>query len=62
MRTDRGIVFGINAKYTYQGRRGCSYGMYSRGGYDFLVYGIKGIFNIIIDKRCGDMVIGERRF
>ena len=53
MRIDRGILFGKKAKYTYWGRRGCSHGMYSRGGYDFYVYGIKGLVNIVIDKRWG---------
>ena len=62
MRIDRGILFGKKAKYTYFGRRGCSHGRYSGGGYDFYVYGIKGLFNIIIDKRWGDMAVGERRF
>lgn len=62
MRTDRGILFGKKAKYTYWGCMGCSRGMYSAGGYDFFVYGIKGIFNIIINKRWGDMAIGPRRF
>ena len=51
MRIYRGILFGKKAKYTYWGRKGCSHGMYSRGGFDFYVYGIKGLFNIIIDKR-----------
>ncbi len=62
MRIDRGILFGKKAKYTYWGRKGCSHGMYSRGGFDFYVYGIKGLFNIIIDKRWGDMATVKRRF
>lgn len=61
MRVDRGIVFGKNAKWNNFGLYGCSHGMYS-GGYSFFVYGIKGLFNIIIDKRWGDMAVGERRF
>ena len=62
MRIDRGILLGKKAKYTYWGRRGSSHGMYSRGGFDFYVYGIRGLFNIIIDKRWGDMTAGKRRF
>jgi hypothetical protein len=62
MKIDRGIVFGKKAKYTYWGRRGCSVGMYSTGGYYFYVYGIKGLFNFIVDKRWGDMITPERRF
>jgi len=61
-KVDRGIVFGNKAKYNGFGKIGCSHGMYSGGGYDFYVYGIKGIFNIIIDKRWGDMATSERRF
>ena len=56
MKTYRKILFGKKAKYTYFGLRSCSHGMYSRGGYDFYVYGIKGIVNIIIDKRWGDFI------
>jgi hypothetical protein len=62
MKIDRGIVFGKKAKYTCWGRKGASVGMYSRGGYYFYVYGIKGFFNFIIDKRWGDMVTNDRRF
>ena len=62
MRIDRGILFGGKAKYTYWGLKGCSHGMYSRGGYNFYVYGIKGLFNVIIDERCGYMATGKRRF
>ena len=62
MRIDRGILFGKKAKYTYFGLKGCSHGMNSRGGYNFYVYGIKGLFNIIIDKRWGNMATGQRRF
>lgn len=62
MRIDRGVLFGKKAKYTNWGLKGCSHGMYSSGGYDFYVYGIKGLFNIIIDKRWGDYAVGKRRF
>jgi len=61
--TDWGIVFGVRAKWTNWGFKGCSHGMYADGGYDYYVYGIKGIFNIVIDKRWGDYaVVGGRRF
>ena len=56
MKVERSIVFGENAKYTYWGRKGCSHGMYSGGGYDYYVYGIKGIFNLIVDKRWGNYI------
>ena len=62
MRIYIGIVFGRKAKYNGFGLRGCSHGMYSSGGYNFYVYGIKGIFNFIIYKRWGDMAVGDRRF
>lgn len=62
MRIDRGILLGKKAKYTNWGLKGCSHGMYSSGGFDFYVYGIKGLFNIIIDKRWGDYAVGKRRF
>lgn len=61
-RIDRGIVFGKKAKYTNWGIKGYSRGMYVTGGFDFYVYGIQGLFNIIIDKRWGSMVTNERRF
>ena len=60
-RADKGIVFGKKAKHTNFGLLGRSHGMYY-GGYNFYVYGIKGVFNIIIDVRWGDMAIGKRRF
>lgn len=59
---DRGFVFGKKAKYTNWGRKGCSHGMYSSGGYNFYVYGIKGLFNFIVDVRWGDMITDRRRF
>lgn len=62
MKIDRGIVYGKKAKWTNWVLKWCSHGMYSGGGYDFYVYGIAGLFNIIIDKRWGDMESGKRRF
>lgn len=61
MRIDRAIVFGKRARYTYWGLRGCYHGNVM-GGYDYYVYGIKGVFNIIIDKRWGDMANIPPRF
>jgi len=49
------LFTGKDAKYTHWGSWGCSHGMYSRGGYDRYVYGIKGIFTLIIIKCWGDM-------
>jgi hypothetical protein len=39
---------------------GSSRSMYA-GGYDFFVYGIKGVFNLIIDRRWGAFCGGGRR-
>lgn len=62
MKIEMGFRFGRKAKWTYWGCKGCSHGMYSRGGFDFYVYGIKGIVNFIIDKRWGDMMTDRKRF
>ena len=53
MKIDRSIVFGKKAKHTYWGLIGCSHGMYSRGGYDLYIYGIKSLFNVKINKTWG---------
>lgn len=62
MKIEYGFRFGSKAKWTNWGLMGCSHGVYSRGGYDFYVYGIKGLVNFIIDKRWGDMITDEKRF
>ena len=61
MKVDRALHFGKKAKYTNWGLKGCSHGMYSGGGYDFYVYGLKGVFNYLVDKRWGDMATVKRR-
>ena len=50
------LKFGLNAKYSGFGKVGCSHGMYSRGGYDFWVYGIKGIIALEINHAWGDFI------
>lgn len=62
MRIDRRILLGKKAKYTYWGLMSCAHGMYANGGFNLYIYGIKGIFNIIIHERCVDMACGERNF
>lgn len=47
------LVFGSNSKYTYFGLRGHAKGMYS-GGFDWYVYGIKGVIGLTIYKAWGD--------
>ena len=49
----RSIFFGKKAKYSGFGLKGCSHGMYARGGYNFWVYGIKGIAAIEIKESWG---------
>lgn len=39
------VLFGSQMKYTGFGRKGCSHSMYG-GGFNFYVYGIKGLFGI----------------
>lgn len=53
MKTYRGLFLGKKSKYTHWGKRGCSHGMYSSGGFDYYIYGIKGLFNYVVDKRWG---------
>ena len=60
MKVDRAILLGEKAKYTHFGKMGTS--RYGGSGYDFFVYGVEGLFNIIIDKRWGQFAQGGRRF
>lgn len=48
------ILFGKKSRFTYFGRRGHSKGMYT-GGFDWYVYGVKGIFAITKYIAWGDM-------
>lgn len=48
------IVFGKNSKFTYFGKRGSSRGMYS-GGFNYWVYGIKGLIALTRYVAWGDM-------
>lgn len=57
IKTTRKMSFGSKAKYTNWGSRGCSRGMYSTGGFDYYVYGIKGLFAFEIMKRWGDLIV-----
>lgn len=47
------LLFGSKAKYTYWGLRGCSHGMYSSEGYNYWVYGIKGLIAFEIYEGWG---------
>jgi len=49
------IYFGKKAKYNCWGLRGCSHGLRS-GGFNFYVYGIKGIFNFTEYEAWGDFI------
>lgn len=46
------ILFGKKAKYTHFGIKG--YSRYGGCGFEYYVYGIEKLFNIIIDKRWGE--------
>lgn len=62
MRTHRALFFGNKAKYNHWGKRGCSHGMYSRGGHDYYIYGIRGLFNYVVDKQWGCYISKEIRY
>lgn len=61
MKTHRKLVFGKKAKYTYFGLRGCSHGCYL-GGYNYYIYGFKGLLNYIVDEQWGDMITDKCRY
>lgn len=47
------VVFGNKAKWTYWGLRGCSHGRLP-GGFNYWVYGIKGLIALEIKHTWGD--------
>lgn len=47
------LLFGSKAKYSGFGLKGCSHGMYSPGGYNFWVYGVKGMIAFEIYEGWG---------
>lgn len=47
------IKTGSKAKFTKWGLLGCSHGMYSDFGYNFWVYGIKGLISLEITEYWG---------
>lgn len=49
------LLFGSNSKKTYFGKCGGSKGMYT-GGFDYHVYGIKGIIALTIYKAWGSFI------
>jgi hypothetical protein len=49
------LLFGNKSKYTYFGKKGCAKGMYS-GGFNWYVYGIKGLIAITRYEAWGDMI------
>jgi len=55
----RSLKFGKNAKFNNWGLKGCSHGLRS-GGYDYYVYGIKGLFNYVVDDCWGDFIIRNK--
>ena len=49
------ITYGKKAKHTYFGLQSCYHGIYTSGGYNYYVYGIKNIINLTITETWGDM-------
>ena len=47
------LLLGSKAKYTCFGLKGCSHGMYSYGGFNYWVYGIKGLISFEIYEGWG---------
>jgi hypothetical protein len=47
------FLVGKEMPYTIWGRKGCSHGMYSNGGYNNYFYGVKGIFGLNIFEGWG---------
>ena len=47
------LIFGRNAQHTYFGLKGGSHGMFKNDGFDYYVYGIRGIIAFEITKSWG---------
>jgi len=50
------LLIGKKSTMSGFGLVSCSHGMYSSGGYDRFVYGIKGIVSIKYEVRWGDFI------
>jgi hypothetical protein len=59
MRIERKILFGKKAKHNHWGIRKSIQGGYPMGGYELYIYGIEGLFNIIIRESWGNMMWRE---